>query len=149
MVKNAALYVLEIAVTRSVLDGLLYGGLCFAAGGLLGAIRELLLRPTLGPELGRWVEFPLVTLAAVAIAWQLVTNRPGQSLRAWLEVGGIGVATLLALESSLALLVLGIPLAAYLASYDVSQGALFPIGLGVMGAAPAVLHRLGRTRSPR
>jgi hypothetical protein len=138
-----------IAMNRIVLDSLLYGLLSFGAGFVLGAVRELLLIPALGAELGHWVEFPLVTLAVVAIAWRLVALRPGRGTWAWLAAGAIGVAALLALESTLALLVFGIPITAYLASFDVTQGALFPIGLAVMQAAPAVLDRLGRARGPR
>ena len=116
---------------------------------MLGAVRELLLIPMLGSELGYWVEFPLVTLAVVAIAWRLVALRPGRATSAWLAAGAIGVAMLLTFESALALLVFGRPLSTYLASFDVTRGALFPIGLAVMLAAPAALDWFGRARGPR
>jgi fermentation-respiration switch protein FrsA (DUF1100 family) len=130
-------------------DGIAYGLLCFAAGFAFGALREVLLVPALGRELGYWVEFPLVTMAVIAIAYWLVHRSPDCPAIPWLVAGALGVATLLVLESGLALLVLGVPVQAYLETFDVTRGALFPIGLGVMLVAPAGFAALIRGRGPK
>jgi hypothetical protein len=51
-------------------------------------------------------------------------------------VGLGGVAVLLLIESGFALGLLRQPLDEYLASFDIRQGALFPIGLAAMALAP-------------
>lgn len=124
-------------------DGAIYGALSFAAGFVLGALREMMLIPAFGPAAGRLIEFPIVTLAAVATAWWLVRRTAGQrSPGRWLAAGLIGAATLLLLEGTLALGVLGMPIETYLAGFDIREGALFPIGLIVMAAAPAAISRI-------
>jgi hypothetical protein len=104
-----------------------------------------MLIPRLGEAFGRVVEFPLVTLAAVLIAWWLVRRaRPVRPAGVWLAVGVVGVVTLLAFESALALLVLRVPLEDYLTGFDIRAGALFPLGLAIMLVAPAGVAVLGR-----
>jgi hypothetical protein len=125
--------------------GLIYGALCFVTGFVLGSLRELVLVPAFGSDLGRQIEFPVVTLAAIAIAWWLVKRaEPPRSAMNWLVSGAVGVVTLLAFESALALLVIGVPLDAYLAGFDIRAGALFPAGLAIMLFAPAVVAVLSR-----
>ncbi|MEZ5924050.1 MAG: hypothetical protein R3D57_06660 [Hyphomicrobiaceae bacterium] len=130
---------------RTIHDGLIYGTVGFSAGFVLGVLREVSLIPMLGAELGRLIEFAVATIAIVAVGWWLVARRrPARSFWSWFGVGLLGVATLLLLESALALLVLDMPLGAYLAEFDVRQGALFPIGLLVMVLAPAILGASAR-----
>ncbi|MGE0846429.1 MAG: hypothetical protein AB7L41_09170 [Flavobacteriaceae bacterium] len=117
--------------------GLLYGVLGFAAGFVFGTLREFLLIPLLGDDLGRQVEFPLVTAAVALIgAWMTRNLCAGQS-RAWLLFFGlIGTAVLVAIESVFALAIVGQPLKAHLASYDPATGSLLPYGLLVMALVP-------------
>lgn len=125
-------------------DGFVYGVLCFAAGFVFGAFREMVLIPAFGSGAGRLIELPLVTLTAVALAWGMVRLRPHRARRVWLAIGLAGVATLLALESALALLILRVPLSDYVAGYDVTEGSLFPVGLAIMLCAPAIIATAGR-----
>ena len=119
---------------------LVYGLGGFAAGFLLGMVRELVLIPGFGDRIGHLIEFPIVTgLIAVLGVW-MGSRAPAP---AWI-VGIGGVAVLMALESTLALWVLGQSLAEYGAQYDLGSGALFPYGLAVMALAPC----LGRRRRP-
>ncbi len=118
----------------------LYGALAFAAGFAFGALRQLVLIPALGERMGHLAEFPMVTLAACAIGvWAGArTTAPA------LAIGLLGVLVLIALESTMALGLMRVSLANYLAGYDLTRGALFPIGLALMAAAPLLGRRLQR-----
>lgn len=121
--------------------GAFYGAIGFAIGFVFGTLRELLLIPWLGEDTGRLLEFPLVVLGVV-IAARWLFNEPAAG--AWplrLLSGVIGVVVLVALESALALGALRMPLEAYLRGYDITQGALFPLGLLIMALAPVLTVR--------
>lgn len=117
--------------------GLLYGLLGFAAGFIFGTLREVVLIPLFGLSLGHWLEFiPLVAVIIWIGIW--ITNKwalveYGEALRA----GILGVAVLLVFESILAIFIFGLSIAQYLASFNVLDGELFPIGLLIMAAVPA------------
>lgn len=120
------------ALRPLILWGALYGALGFAAGFVFGALRELVLIPGMGERTGRLVEFPMVTLLACAIGLWIGARTQVSAL----GIGLIGVAVLIAFESTLALAFAGLSLADYLAHYDVTRGSLFPIGLALMALAP-------------
>lgn len=119
---------------------LIYGLGGFGLGFLLGMVRELVLIPGFGDRPGHLIEFPIVTGLIAALGVWTGSRAPAP---AWI-IGIGGVAVLMALESTLALLVLGQSLAEYGAHYDLGKGALFPYGLMVMALAP----RLGQRRRP-
>ncbi len=121
--------------------GAFYGAIGFAIGFVFGTLRELLLIPWWGENTGRLLEFPLV-VACVVIAARWLYSEPGTGTwRARLLSGVIGVGVLVALESALALGALRMPLEAYLRGYDITQGALFPLGLLIMALAPVLTVR--------
>lgn len=117
-----------------------YGGLGFAAGFAFGALRQLVLIPALGEGMGHLAEFPMVTLAACAIGVWIGAGTTASAL----AIGLLGVMALIALESTMALGFMQLSLTDYLAGFDVTRGALFPIGLALMAAAPLVGRRLKR-----
>jgi hypothetical protein len=127
-------------VRHLLLWALAYGAMAFAAGFAFGALRELVLIPAFGERLGRLIEFPVVTLTACAIGVWIGrrTHAPAMAL------GLLGVCVLVVLESSMALGLMRISAADYLAGYDLTRGALFPIGLALMAAAPGLGRRLKR-----
>ena len=57
-------------------------------------------------------------------------------------IGVLGVLVLIAFESTMALGIMRVSLADYLAGYDLTRGALFPVGLALMAFAP-VIGRMG------
>ncbi|MCB1480362.1 MAG: hypothetical protein KDJ62_16110 [Rhodobiaceae bacterium] len=117
--------------------GIRYGLFAFAIGYVFGLLRVLVLTPALGAWLGYYIEFPLVTVAVFALGcWMGNAFGQGRSLPWLLGLGVIGVVTLIAIEASLALVVLGQPFQAYLQSYNLAAGHLFPIGLAFMAVAP-------------
>jgi hypothetical protein len=123
----------------TVRRGLFYGAIGFAIGFVLGTLRELVLIPAFGDQVGRYVEFPIVVIGVVIAARWLFGETSSGAWPARLFAGAIGVVVLVALESGLALGVLRMPLETYAQGYDVSRGALFPIGLLIMLVAPVVV----------
>ena len=113
---------------------LLYGLIAFGIGFVFGALREFMLIPLLGQAGGHWAEFPLVTGAICTVGYRLGAGM-GRRPDAWL-VGFGGVAVLLAVEAPFALGVMRQPVEVFLASFDISRGALFPFGLAAMAVAP-------------
>jgi hypothetical protein len=124
-----------------VRQGVFYGAIGFAIGFIFGTLRELVLIPWLGAEVGRWIEFPLVVGGVVIAARWLFAEPSSGAWPARLTAGAIGVMVLVALESGLALGVLRMPVESYLAGYDITRGALFPLGLMIMLAAPVLVAR--------
>jgi hypothetical protein len=117
-----------------------FGALSFAAGFAFGAFRELVLIPALGERTGHLAEFPMVTLAACAIGVWIGARSRAPAL----AIGVLGVVVLIGFESAMALGLMRVSLGDYLAGFDVTRGALFPIGLALMALAPLAGRRLKR-----
>lgn len=111
-----------------------YGALGFAAGFVFGALRQLALIPAFGDREGHLIEFPMVTLTVFGIGVWI----GARSTAPGLAIGVLGAAILIALESTMSLTFAGLSLSDYLASYDVTRGALLPFGLAAMVLAPLV-----------
>lgn len=111
-----------------------YGALGFAAGFVFGALRQLALIPAFGDREGHLIEFPMVTLTVFGIGVWI----GARSTAPGLAIGVLGAAILFALESTMSLTFAGLSLSDYLASYDVTRGALLPFGLAAMVLAPLV-----------
>ena len=107
--------------------GVLYGGLAFAAGAVLGPLRELLLAPRIGG-----LAAALVEAAAMAGLLWLAARRAVagiEALRARAVVATLGLVVVLALEALLAL------------AFDASglAAARAPRGLAEQGIGVALL----------
>jgi hypothetical protein len=126
---------------NTLIWGLAFGSLSFAVGFAFGALRELVLIPALGERIGHLAEFPMVTLSACAIGVWAGRKAAAPAL----AIGLTGVAVLIAFESTMALGFMRISLADYLAGYDLTRGALFPIGLALMALSP-LAGRLSKRR---
>ena len=130
--------------TRTVLAAAaLYGVVAFAIGFVFGALRQLVLIPWLGERAGHWAEFPLVTASIMAFGIWL-SRRRGLGETTALLTGFGGVIALLAIESVFALGLMGMSVEAFLSTFNILEGALFPYGLVLMGLAPWVAARLSR-----
>ncbi|MCZ8182618.1 MAG: hypothetical protein O9322_06580 [Beijerinckiaceae bacterium] len=99
-------------------------GLVFAAGFLLGTIRELALRPLLGADPARLLELPVM----IAVSWlssRWIVRRAGTGSALWqLEVGLIAFLLLMAAEMALGILILGRSLSAFIADLFTLTGML-------------------------
>lgn len=124
----------------------IYAIATFAAGFVFGVLRELVLIPIAGKTAGHWIEFPFMLLATWAAAVYARQRLIDPDRRSLLVLGIGGTMLLLLIESSFALYVVQMPLPAYLASFDVTAGALFPWGLLFMILAPQLTSLKRRNR---
>jgi hypothetical protein len=84
--------------------GLSYGALAFAAGGLLGPLREIVLAERIGGPAAAMAELAMMALLLWLAARWVVGRLPVPSLRARALVAGIGLALVLACDVVLGLL---------------------------------------------
>ncbi len=124
-----------------------YGIGAFAIGFVLGVLRELVFVPLLGQRPAHWAEFPILIALILLLARRVLRGKAEWTAWRLLAIGAGGVAILLALESTFALYVVNVPLEKYLASFDIREGALFPLGLAIMLVGPLLLVRF-RKSSP-
>ena len=118
---------------------LAYVAMLWAAGLAFGIVRELALRPALGPIWAQLAEAPVMAAAIwLAAGWAICRN-PGRAL----AVGMLALLLLVSVETAFALLVLGQTPAEYLAAYDATRGTVFPLLLIFTALAPALRARLG------
>jgi hypothetical protein len=125
-------------------------GLVFAAGFLLGTIRELALRPILGADPARLLELPvMIGLSFLAARW--IVRRAGPGSTGWqVAVGLVAFLLLMVAELVLGILVLGRGLPAIIADLFTLTGMLsflaqaLLIGMPRL-AAPATGSSHGRT----
>ena len=68
----------------------------------------------------------------------------GRSKGPAFAIGVLGVLVLIAFESTMALGIMRVSLADYLAGYDLTRGALFPVGLALMAFAPVIGRKFSR-----
>jgi hypothetical protein len=99
-------------------------GLVFAAGFVLGTLRELVLRPAIGPDVARLLELPvMITLSWLSARW--ILRRAGKRSARWqFEVGLIAFLLLMAAEMALAILILGRGLSAFITDLFTLTGML-------------------------
>lgn len=120
-----------------------YGVVAFAIGFMFGALRELVFIPWLGERAGHWAEFPLVTASIMVVGiWLSRRNRLGTAPALLAGLGGVLV--LLIVEGAFALGLMGMSVEAFLSTFNIFAGALFPYGLVLMGLAPWMATRLSR-----
>jgi hypothetical protein len=124
----------------SLRAAVLYVALTFAAGALLGPLRELVLAPRIGRDAALLVEAPLL-LAAIALAARFVTRRLAvpADLRHRLPVGALALILLLAIELSLGALVRGLTVAAQISAWATPFGAVTWLLYLAFATMPALL----------
>lgn len=108
--------------------GALYFALVFAAGAVLGTVRELWLTPRIGGLAATLIEAPLM-LGAMILAARWVIRRLGVPRGARFAMGAIALALLFAAEFGLAWALRGV------APRDHAAGLLAPAGLVFLGLA--------------
>jgi hypothetical protein len=131
---------------RAAKAGALYFALAFAAGWVLGPIRELLLTPRFGPLAALLLEAPFMILAmALAAPWvvrRLAVPREGRP-----AMGVAALVLLLAAEAILSAWLRGLPLRAYIARFATAPGAL-SLALFLLFAALPSLLPVAASRTP-
>lgn len=98
--------------------------LVFAAGFVLGTIRELVLRPAIGANPARLLELPLmIAISWLASRWIVLRFAAGSS--SWLlAAGGIAFLLLVAAELALGIVAFGRGLSAFIADLFTLTGLL-------------------------
>ena len=130
---------------RALKAGTAYFLWVFAAGFVLGVLRELWLTPWLGTRVAELAEMPLMLVVVVLAArWTVHRFTLPASMPARWGVGLLAVGWLLLAEIALVLGLRGMTLADYLAGRDPVAGTAYLLSLLLMAAMPWLLGRAGR-----
>jgi len=123
-----------IAVARG---GLLYFGIVFGAGFVLGTLRVALLVPMVGVRAAELAEMPIMLIVIVLGAGFVVRRDPKRlTSRQWAAAGLIALALLLAAEIALSVMLTGQSIGDYVASRDPVSGSVYALMLIVYAAMP-------------
>ena len=125
----------------TLLAGLLYFLIVFAAGFLFGVIRTMLVMPWVGARAAELGEMPLMAVViAGAAAWVVRRRRLGGASRgARLVVGVLGALLVLAFEALLVVTLRGESVTAYVQAKDPLVGAVYLALIALMAVMPAVI----------
>lgn len=124
-----------------MVPSVIYGTVAFLIGFVFGALRQFVLIPAFGETAGHWIEFPFVTGCICLLGWWIARKWTAPALL----IGVLGTLILLAIEMVFAIGIMGMPVSAYFAQFDILAGALFPWGLFLMALAP-LLSRMAARR---
>ena len=127
---------------RTLKAGVLYFGLVFAAGFVLGVFRVLWAVPALGTRGAELLESP-VMLAVIFFAARWVVRRFAlpPTLAARLGPGILALGLLLAAEFTVVLEVRGLTLAQYFAARDPISGTVYVVMLLLFALMPLAIAR--------
>ncbi|MGD8415788.1 MAG: hypothetical protein PVH91_01885 [Pseudomonadales bacterium] len=121
-----------------VMRGIVYFGLVFSAGFLLGVVRVLWLVPLVGDRLAELAEAPLM-LVVIVLSARLVVRRFPASRSGHLASGVLALIVLVVVEFSVVLGVRGLSISQYLAERDPIAGSVYLLMLLVFAVMPRVL----------
>ena len=131
--------------SAAVIRGLVYFGIVFSIGFVLGTIRVLLLVPVLGERSAELLEAP-VMLAATYFTARFVTSRFSASRRVeYLYSGLVALIILLAVEFSVVLALRGLSIREYLSERDPVTGAVYVAMLIVFAVMPLLVGKARMT----
>lgn len=120
--------------------GLVYCGLTFLAGLLLGPIRVFFVEPHLGPFLATLLEAPLMLAAMTLVClWCVNYFQIGSDIASRLTMGIVAFLCLILFEFSGALILRGQSLADHAAGFATPQGMLSLALFIFFAVLPAIL----------
>ena len=137
---------------KTVRAALLYFGVVFGVGFILGTARVLWVVPRLGPRAAELMEAPIMVAASFWAARWIVRRMEVPAARtARLGMGVGALLLMLAAEFGLVLRVRGIGIAEYLATRDPVSGTAYYLALLVFALAPILISRApsDTPRAPR
>jgi len=131
----------DIAWSRIVQLGLVYFGLVFGVGFILGTLRVLLFVPMVGERLAEIGETPLMLLAVYFVA-RWIVRRFRIPPRRWcrIQVGFTGLALLLLAEWGVVMFVRNESIGEYIAGRDPVAGAVYLVSLALFALMPALIR---------
>ena len=129
---------------RVWLAAVLYFGIVFGVGFLLGAVRVPFLVPRLGERVAELAEMPLM-FVAIFLAAGHVARKCGASVAplGWVLVGALSLVLLVTAELLLAVVLAGRGIGEYVASRDPVSGSVYLALLVVFATMPWFRRRLG------
>jgi hypothetical protein len=134
--------VVQKAFVQVLKAGLLYFGLVFGAGFLIGTIRILLVVPRFGTRIAELIETPIMfVVAIVAAKWIVRRLNVPYTLSMRLGMGCIALGFMLLAEFTLVLWLRGLSISKYLASRDPVSGTVYYIMLGAFAIMPLLVSR--------
>lgn len=127
--------------------GVLYVGLVFGAGFLLGVVRVTFLVPRFGERIAELAEMPLM-FVVIHFAAKFITQRFISRIRGggWIVVGGVGLFLLLLFELGLAGVLQDRPLSEYIKSWNPVSGTVYLVMLALFAVWPALQAKNAASR---
>ena len=126
---------------RTIKLSLLYFGIVFGVGFVLGTIRVVFLVPLMGERWAELLEMPFMLVAIIYTAKYLVHRYPLLPMRVWLSVGLLALFILLSVEFTIVLGLRGISLADYFNSRDIISGSAYIISLVIYMLMPSYIYK--------
>ena len=122
--------------------GVLYFGLVFGAGFVLGTIRTLWVVPRVGARMAELMETPVMLVVTIVTArWMVLRLDVPSTPSARLGMGGISFVLLLVAEFGLVLWLRGLSIREYLATRDRVSGTVYYVMLAVFAIMPLLVAR--------
>ena len=122
--------------------GILYFGLVFGAGFVLGAIRTLWVIPRTGTRMAELMEMPIMLVVTIVVSrWVVLRLLVPFVPFARLGMGGIALGLLLVAEFGFVLWVRGLSIRRYFASRDRVSGAVYYVMLVLFAVMPLLVAR--------
>ena len=119
--------------------GVVYFGLVFGVGFILGVVRVLVVEPHLGERWAELAEAPLMLTAIILSARFVVRRFPATRRAAYIISGAVGLLLLVLVEFSVVLGIRGLSLGGYFAERDPVAESVYVLMLAVFAAAPWLL----------
>lgn len=127
---------------RIMKAGVLYFGLVFGAGFVLGTFRVLWVVPRFGTRIAELMEAPIMfVVIIVAARWIIRHLAVPSTLSIRLGMGCVALGLLLVAEFTLVLWLRGLSISDYLASRDLVSGTVYYVMLGVFAIMPLLVAR--------
>ena len=122
--------------------GVLYFGLVFGAGFVLGTIRTLWVVPRVGARMAELMETPVMLVVTIVTArWMVLRLDVPSTPSARMGMGGISFVLLLVAEFGLVLWLRGLSIREYLATRDRVSGTVYYVMLAVFAIMPLLVAR--------
>jgi len=122
--------------------GAVYFGIVFAAGFVLGTIRELWVIPRFGVVLAELLEMPFMLIVIVLAArWTVLHLRIQPLIGERLAVGIFALVLLLLAELTLVLGLRQLTLSEYIATREPVSGTVYLVMLGIFALMPLCVRK--------
>ena len=122
--------------------GVLYFGLVFGVGFVLGTIRTLWVVPRVGARMAELMETPVMLVVTIVTArWMVLRLAVPSTPSPRLGMGCIALALLLVAEFGLVLWLRGLSISEYLTTRDPVSGTVYYVMLGVFAIMPLLVAR--------